>query len=110
MPLARLPGRVRLVPSILRTQGPEAHFTDVSCEAQSVQMENSMLRLFQQQVLKTQWTKGRFYFFQLLSSDFKAFFNNSMKVVKVKGAQSCPTFFDPVDYPVHGLLQARTLE
>ena len=95
MPPARRPGRVRLMPSILRTQGPEAHFTDVTHEAQSVQMENSMLRLSQQQVLKTQWTKGRFYFFQLPSSDFKAFFNNSMKVVKVKGARSCLTFLRP---------------
>ena len=30
--------------------------------------------------------------------------------VKVKVAQSCPTLFNPVDYPVHGILQARILE
>ena len=30
--------------------------------------------------------------------------------VKVKVAQSCPTFCDPMDYTVHGLLQARILE
>ena len=30
--------------------------------------------------------------------------------VKVKAAQSCPTLFDPVDYTVHGILQARILE
>ena len=29
--------------------------------------------------------------------------------VKVKVAQSCPTFCDPVDYRVHGILQARVL-
>ena len=29
---------------------------------------------------------------------------------KVKVAQSCPTFCDPVDYTVHGILQARILE
>ena len=30
--------------------------------------------------------------------------------VKVKVAQSCPTLCDPVDYTVHGILQARILE
>ena len=30
--------------------------------------------------------------------------------VKMKGAQSCPTLCDPVDYMVHGILQARILE
>ena len=30
--------------------------------------------------------------------------------VKVKVAQSCPTFYDPMDYTVHGILQARILE
>jgi len=29
--------------------------------------------------------------------------------VKVKVAQSCPTLCNPVDYRVHGLLQARIL-
>ena len=28
----------------------------------------------------------------------------------VKVAQSCPTLCDPMDYTVHGILQARTLE
>ena len=28
----------------------------------------------------------------------------------MKAAQSCPTLFDPVDYRVHGILQARILE
>jgi hypothetical protein len=28
----------------------------------------------------------------------------------VKVAQSCPTLCDPMDYPVHGILQARILE
>ena len=31
-------------------------------------------------------------------------------VVKVKVAQSCPTLCNPVDYRVHGTLQARILE
>ena len=34
----------------------------------------------------------------------------SIYLVKVKVAQSCPTLFDPVDYRVHGILQARILE
>ena len=29
---------------------------------------------------------------------------------EVKVAQSCPTLCDPMDYPVHGILQARILE
>ena len=30
--------------------------------------------------------------------------------MKVKVAQSCPTLCDPMDYKVHGILQARILE
>ena len=30
--------------------------------------------------------------------------------VKVKVAQSCPTLCDPIDYTVHGVLQARILK
>ena len=30
--------------------------------------------------------------------------------VKVKAAQQCPTLCDPMDYSVHGILQARILE
>ena len=30
--------------------------------------------------------------------------------VKVRVTQSCPTFCDPMDYTVHGILQARILE
>ena len=30
--------------------------------------------------------------------------------VKVKVPQSCPTLCDPVDFTVHGILQARILE
>ena len=32
------------------------------------------------------------------------------KKVKVKVSQSCPTLCDPMDYTVHGILQARILE
>ena len=31
-------------------------------------------------------------------------------IVKVKVAQLCPTLCDPMDYTVHGILQARILE
>ena len=30
--------------------------------------------------------------------------------LKVKVTQSCLTLFDPIDYSVHGILQARILE
>ena len=30
--------------------------------------------------------------------------------VAVKVAQSCPALWDPTDYTVHGILQARILE
>ena len=33
-----------------------------------------------------------------------------IKKVKVKVAQLCPTLCDPMDYKVHGILQARILE
>ena len=33
-----------------------------------------------------------------------------MYEVKVKGAQSCLTLCDPMDYTVYGILQARILE
>ena len=32
------------------------------------------------------------------------------KKMKVKVAQSCPTFCNPMDYTVHGILPARILE
>ena len=64
--------RVCLAPSFLRMQGSEAHFTDATIEAQSVQMENSALQFSQCQMLETWWIKeGRLLF----SSDFKVFFN-----------------------------------
>ena len=34
----------------------------------------------------------------------------SMEKVTVKGFQSCPTLFDPMDYTVNGIFQARILE
>ena len=37
-------------------------------------------------------------------------FAESEDKVKVKVTQSCPTLCDPIDYTVHGILQARILE
>ena len=34
----------------------------------------------------------------------------STSTVKVKVAQLCPTLCNPVDYKVHGILQARILD
>ena len=36
--------------------------------------------------------------------------NRFAGVMKVRVAQSCPTLCDPMDYTVHGILQARILE
>ena len=33
-----------------------------------------------------------------------------MYFVEVKVAQSCPTLYNPMDYTVHGILQASILE
>ena len=50
----------------------------------------------------------------MLSADFlpNVVFQFEMenRFVKVKVAQLCPTFCDPMDYTVHGILQARILE
>ena len=35
---------------------------------------------------------------------------NKIEKVKMKVTQLCLTLCDPVDYPVHGILQARILE
>ena len=35
---------------------------------------------------------------------------HAIQLVKVKVAQSYPTLCDPMDYTVHGILQARILE
>ena len=36
--------------------------------------------------------------------------NRKIQQLKVKVAQSCPTLCGPMDYTVHGILQARILE
>ena len=36
--------------------------------------------------------------------------NHSFQNLKMKVAQSCPTLYNPMDYIVHGILQARILE
>ena len=35
---------------------------------------------------------------------------NTISLMKVKVTHSCPTLCDPMDYTVHGILQARMLE
>ena len=37
-------------------------------------------------------------------------FKHWFYLVPVKVAQSCPTLCNPIDYTVHGILQARILE
>ena len=37
-------------------------------------------------------------------------FTGGEKKVKMKLSQLCPTLFNPMDYAVHGILQARILE
>ena len=39
-----------------------------------------------------------------------SFFFLVLKNLKVKVVQSCPTLCDPIDYRVHGILQARILD
>ena len=41
---------------------------------------------------------------------YKFIWRNIIWKVKVKVAQLCPTLCDPIDYTVHGILQARILE
>ena len=43
-------------------------------------------------------------------ASFESLANNVKVKVKVLVAQSCSTLCDPMDYTVHGILQARTLE
>ena len=52
-------------------------------------------------------------FFEIFNADcFWSFllFLALFLFLKVKVAQSCPTFCDPMDYTFHGILQARILE
>ena len=42
--------------------------------------------------------------------DWKQWFLLQRGIVKVKFVQLCLTLFDPIDYIVHGILQARILE
>ena len=45
-----------------------------------------------------------------LASPISLILNVYLLALKVKVAQSCPTLCDPIDYTVHGILQARILE
>ena len=50
------------------------------------------------------------YINRLIRSSSGLFFEPFLMQSKVKAAQSCPTLCDPMDYTVHGILQARILE
>ena len=45
-----------------------------------------------------------------LANSFPSIVTMFNEKVKVKGAQSCPALWNPMDYTVHGILQARILE
>ena len=47
---------------------------------------------------------------QLISCFVLWYRSNFIFSIKVKVAQLCPTLCDPMDYIVHGILQARNLE
>ena len=51
-----------------------------------------------------------YYLTFLLIRDYGLGWVLSLGFYKVKVAQSCPTLCDPMDYTVHGILQARILE
>ena len=61
-------------------------------------------RLYTQKAGKKQGRKGKIY-----AAECKVL-ENSKERWKVKVAQSCPILYDPLDYTVHGILQARILE
>ena len=42
--------------------------------------------------------------------EFPEFILHQLPSVKVKVAQSWASLYDPMDYTVHGILQARTLD
>ena len=46
----------------------------------------------------------------LSKSAFPIIFLRTKHFVRVEVAQSCPALGDPMDYTVHGILQARRLE
>ena len=67
--------------------------------------------------LAVQLTQALFFFLNLcIKGTFQtqkrivSFFVPIVQKVKVKVAQLCPTLCDPMDYRVHGILQARILE
>ena len=70
------------------------HSTDLSCPA----TETAMCQ-------RTVWTRGKDPVKYLLICGEKSYYS-----VKVKVAQLCLTLCDPMDYRVHGILQARILE
>ena len=68
--------------------------------------------------LQFSWLRHSFFFFLNLcikgtfqtQKRIVSFFVPIVQKVKVKVAQLCPTLCDPMDYRVHGILQARILQ
>ena len=46
----------------------------------------------------------------LFSHSLNKYLLNTYNILKVKVTQSCPTLCDPMNYAVHGILQARIPE
>ena len=49
-------------------------------------------------------------YFENLAKLRRVFRKSPSYIVQVEVTQLCPTLCDPMDYPVHGILQARILE
>ena len=68
-------------------------------------VQGTLKSLLQHHSSKASVLRGSAFFMVQLSHPYRFFHK-----VKVKVAQSCPTLCDPVDYTVHGILQARILD
>ena len=70
-------------------------------------MERQIFKVEDQAEVTDKWTKS----FQMrFSSERQWSICSEGPIVKVKVTQSCLTLCDPMDYTVHGILQARILE
>ena len=54
--------------------------------------------------------QGKMYWFKVGKGVRQGCIPSPCLKVKVKVAQWCPTLCDPMDYTIHGILQARILE
>ena len=72
---------------------PPGDLSDIEIEPQSLKLSALAGRFFTSATWEAQWV-----------------YKIIIVKMKVKVAQSCPTLCDPMDYTVHGILQARILE